>query len=83
MTDDYYSRFLPQMRKEVMLGIDEIGAASRYHSDRWEGEPPEFDDPFEIFNKYRSGSNSGSGTNASTIDALQQRIKALEDKYQN
>lgn len=78
MTDDYYQRFLPQMRKEVMLGIDEIGAADRYHADRYEGTPPDYDDPKELFDYFRNKDNKES--DSSTSD-WEKRIKALEDRY--
>ena len=78
MTDDYYQRFLPQMRKEVMLGIDEIGAADRYHSDRYEGTPPDYDDPKELFDYFRNKDNDQSDSSSSDWE---KRIKALEDRY--
>ena len=77
MTDDYYGRFLPQMRNEVLLGINEIGAADRYHGDRYEGTPPSYTDPKELFDYYK-GKTSGSSSSDSD---LEKRIKALEDKY--
>ena len=76
MTDDYYGRFLPQMRNSVLLGIDEIGAADRYHGARYEGTPPEYLDPENLFKKYSSDSDDDSGESD-----LEKRIKALEDKY--
>lgn len=75
MTDDYYGRFLPQMRKEVLLGIDEIGAADRYHGSRYEGKPPEYLNPDDLFKKYSSDSDDDSESD------LEKRIKALEEKY--
>ena len=78
MTDDYYQRFLPQMRKEVMLGIDEIGAADRYHADRYEGTPPDYDDPKELFDYFRNTDNKES---TSYTSDLEKRIKDLEDRY--
>jgi len=78
MTDDYYQRFLPQMRKEVMLGIDEIGAADRYHADRYEGTPPDYDDPKELFDYFRNKDNKES---TSYTSDLEKRIKDLEDRY--
>ena len=77
MTDDYYGRFLPQMRNEVLLGINEIGAADRYHGDRYEGKPPTYTDPKELFDYYKSKTSSSS----SSDNDLEKRIKALEDKY--
>ena len=78
MTDDYYQRFLPQMRKEVMLGIDEIGAADRYHADRYEGTPPDYDDPKELFDYFRSKDDNES---TSYTSDLEKRLKNLEDRY--
>lgn len=77
MTDDYYGRFLPQMRNEVLLGINEIGAADRYHGDRYEGKPPTYTDPKELFDYYKGKTSSSS----SSDNDLEKRIKALEDKY--
>ena len=77
MTDDYYGRFLPQMRDEVLLGIKEIGAADRYHGDRYEGTPPSYTDPKELFDYYKSKTSSSSSSDSD----LEKRIKALEDKY--
>jgi len=77
MTDDYYGRFLPQMRNEVLLGINEIGAAGRYHGDRYEGKPPTYTDPKELFDYYKGRTSSSS----SSDNDLEKRIKALEDKY--
>ena len=78
MTDDYYGRFLPEMRNSVMLGINEIGAADRYHGRRYEGTPPEYLDPEELFKKYRNDDDDASGDSE-----LEKRIKELEDKYKN
>ena len=75
MTDDYYGRFLPEMRKNVMLGINEIGAADRYHGNRYEGKPPEYTDPDELFEKYKRDDDNDESSD------LEKRIKALEDKY--
>jgi hypothetical protein len=77
MTDDYYRRFLPQMRNEVLLGISEIGAADRYHGDRYEGKPPTYTDPKELFDYYKSK----TGKDKDTDSELEKRVKALEDKY--
>jgi len=77
MTDDYYGRFLPQMRDEVLLGIKEIGAADRFHGDRYEGKPPTYTDPKELFDYYKSKTSSSSSSDSD----LEKRIKALEDKY--
>ena len=77
MTDDYYKRFLPQMRNEVLLGINEIGAADRYHGDRYEGKPPTYTDPKELFDYYKGKTSSSSSSDSD----LEKRIKALEDKY--
>ena len=77
MTDDYYGRFLPQMRKEVLLGINEIGAADRYHGERYEGKPPTYSDPKELFDYYRGK----TGKSKDSDSDLEKRIKALEDKY--
>ena len=77
MTDDYYGRFLPQMRNEVLLGINEIGAADRYHGDRYKGKPPTYTDPKELFDYYKGRTSSSS----SSDNDLEKRIKALEDKY--
>ena len=77
MTDDYYGRFLPQMRNEVLLGINEIGAAGRYHADRYKGKPPTYTDPKELFDYYKGRTSSSS----SSDNDLEKRIKALEDKY--
>ena len=77
MTDDYYGRFLPQMRNEVLLGINEIGAADRYHGDRYEGTPPSYTDPKELFDYYKGKTSSSSSSDSD----LEKRIKALEDKY--
>lgn len=79
MTDDYYGRFLPQMRKEVLLGINEIGAADRYHGDRYEGTPPSYTDPKDLFDYYK-GKTSDSDSDT-TMSDLEKRIKELEDKY--
>ena len=76
MTDDYYGRFLPEMRKNVMLGINEIGAADRYHGDRYEGKPPEYTDPDELFEKYKRNDDDDDSSSD-----LEKRIKVLEDKY--
>jgi len=81
MTDDYYRRFLPQIRNEVLLGINEIGAADRYHGDRYEGKPPTYSDPKELFDYYRSKTDRSSDSSDDTIKDLQDRIKELEDKY--
>ena len=75
MTDDYYGRFLPEMRKNVMLGINEIGAADRYHGNRYEGKPPEYTDPDELFEKYKRDDDNDESSD------LEKRIKVLEDKY--
>ena len=79
MTDDYYGRFLPQMRNEVLLGINEIGAADRYHGDRYEGKPPTYTDPKELFDYYKS--KTGKSDDNDTVKDLEKRIKELEDKY--
>jgi len=81
MTDDYYGRFLPQMRNEVLLGINEIGAADRYHGDRYEGKPPTYADPKELFDYYKSKTGKSDDSSNDTIKDLQDRIKELEDKY--
>ena len=83
MTDDYYQRFLPQMRKEVMLGIDEIGAADRYHESRYEGTPPDYIDPADLFKKYRGGDSDSSDDDDSsdTVQSLAKRLAELEKKY--
>ena len=75
MTDDYYGRFLPQMRNEVLLGINEIGAADRYHGDRYQGKPPSYTDPKELFDYYKGKTGKDSDSD------LEKRVKALEDKY--
>ena len=77
MTDDYYGRFLPQMRNEVLLGINEIGAADRYHGERYEGKPPTYTDPKELFDYYKGK----TGKDKDTDSELEKRVKALEDKY--
>jgi len=77
MTDDYYGRFLPQMRNEVLLGINEIGAADRYHGERYEGKPPTYTDPKELFDYYKNK----TGKDKDTDSELEKRVKALEDKY--
>ena len=77
MTDDYYGRFLPQMRNEVLLGINEIGAAGRYHADRYEGKPPTYTDPKELFDYYKGK----TGKSKDSDSELEKRVKALEDKY--
>jgi len=81
MTDDYYGRFLPQMRNEVMLGINEIGASDRYHGGRYEGKPPTYADPKELFDYYKSKTGKSDDSSNDTIKDLQDRIKELEDKY--
>jgi len=84
MTDDYYQRFLPQMRKEVMLGIDEIGAADRYHESRYEGTPPDYIDPSDLFKKYRdkdTGSDDDDTDDSDTVSSLSKRLAELEKKY--
>mgnify|MGYP003114218600 FL=1 len=81
MTDDYYGRFLPQMRKEMLLGINEIGAADRYHGERYEGKPPTYTDPKELFDYYKSKTGKSDDSSNDTIKDLQKRIKELEDKY--
>ena len=65
------------MRNEVLLGINEIGAADRYHGDRYEGTPPSYTDPKELFDYYKGKTSSSS----SSDNDLEKRIKALEDKY--
>lgn len=80
MTDDYYQRFLPEMRNSVHLGINEIGAADRFHGDRYEGSPPEYLDPEDLFKKYGNNSDIGIDDGDGESD-LEKRIKALEDKY--
>ena len=77
MTDDYYGRFLPQMRNEVLLGINEIGAADRYHGERYEGKPPTYTDPKELFDYYKGK----TGKSKDSDSELEKRVKALEDKY--
>ena len=77
MTDDYYGRFLPQMRNEVLLGINELGAADRYHGERYEGKPPTYTDPKELFDYYKGK----TGKDKDTDSELEKRVKALEDKY--
>jgi hypothetical protein len=77
MTDDYYGRFLPEMRQNVMLGINEIGAADRYHGNRYEGKPPEYTDPDELFEKYKRDDDDDNDESSD----LEKRIKVLEDKY--
>tara|TARA_B100001250_G_scaffold134326_1_gene114867 strand:+ start:5496 stop:6350 length:855 start_codon:yes stop_codon:yes gene_type:complete len=82
MTDDYYQRFLPQMRKEVMLGTDEIGASDRYHGSRYEGEPPDYTDPKDLFEAYRGGNSDDDDDDSNeTISSLNKRLKELEEKY--
>jgi len=81
MTDDYYGRFLPQMRNEVLLGINEIGAADRYHGERYEGKPPTYADPKELFDYYKNKTGKSDDSSNDTIKDLQDRIKELEDKY--
>ena len=81
MTDDYYGRFLPQMRNEVLLGINEIGAADRYHGDRYEGKPPTYTDPKELFDYYKNKTSDSDDDSQKTINDLTARIKELEDKY--
>jgi len=82
MTDDYYQRFLPQMRKEVMLGIDEIGAADRYHETRYEGTPPDYIDPADLFKKYRgSDSDDDDDNDSDAVASLTKRLDELEKKY--
>ena len=81
MTDDYYGRFLPQMRNEVLLGINEIGAAGRYHGERYEGKPPTYTDPKELFDYYKNKTGKSDDSTNDTIKDLQKRIKELEDKY--
>jgi len=81
MTDDYYRRFLPQMRNEVLLGINEIGAADRYHGDRYEGKPPTYSDPKELFDYYKSKTGDSDDSSNDTVKELEKRIKELEDKY--
>ena len=81
MTDDYYGRFLPQMRSEVLLGINEIGAADRYHGDRYEGKPPTYTDPKELFDYYKNKTGKSDDSSNDTIKDLQNRIKELENKY--
>jgi len=81
MTDDYYGRFLPQMRNEVLLGINEIGAADRYHGERYEGKPPTYTDPKELFDYYKNKTGKSDDSSNDTIKDLQDRIKELEDKY--
>jgi len=81
MTDDYYGRFLPQMRNEVLLGINEIGAADRYHGDRYEGKPPTYTDPKELFDYYKSKTGKSDDDDNDTMKDLEKRIKELEDKY--
>ena len=81
MTDDYYRRFLPQMRNEVLLGINEIGAADRYHGDRYEGKPPTYTDPKELFDYYKSKTGKSDDDDNDTMKDLEKRIKELEDKY--
>ena len=81
MTDDYYGRFLPQMRNEVLLGINEIGAADRYHGDRYEGKPPKYTDPKELFDYYKSKTSKSDDNDNDTMKDLEKRIKELEDKY--
>ena len=77
MTDDYYGRFLPQMRNQVLLGINEIGAADRYHGERYEGKPPTYTDPKELFDYYKGK----TGKSKDSDSELEKRVKALEDKY--
>tara|TARA_R100001443_G_scaffold49117_1_gene61477 strand:+ start:285 stop:911 length:627 start_codon:yes stop_codon:yes gene_type:complete len=81
MTDDYYQRFLPQMRNDVLLGVNEIGAADRYHGDRYEGKPPTYTDPKELFDYYKNKTSDSDDNSQKTIDDLTARIKELEDKY--
>ena len=83
MTDDYYQRFLPQMRKEVMLGISEMGAADRYHGSRYEGTPPDYIDPEDLFKKYRDKDTGGDDddNDSDAVKTLTQRLDELEKKY--
>lgn len=81
MTDEYYGRFLPRMRNEVMLGINEIGAADRYHGSRYEGKPPEYTDPKELFDYYKGKTDKKSGSDNKAISDLQKRLDELEKKY--
>ena len=81
MTDDYYNRFLPQMRNEVLLGINEIGAAGRYHGSRYTGKPPTYADPKELFDYYKNKKGNSEQTGNSEVDALNKRIDELEKKY--
>ena len=65
------------MRNEVLLGINEIGAADRYHGERYEGKPPTYTDPKELFDYYKGK----TGKDKDTDSELEKRVKALEDKY--
>ena len=69
------------MRKEVMLGIDEIGAADRYHADRYEGTPPDYDDPKELFDYYKGKTDTKDGSDNKAISDLTKRLDELEKKY--
>ena len=81
MTDHYYGRFLPRMRNEVMLGISEIGAADRYHGSRYEGKPPEYTDPKELFDYYKGKTDNKYGSDNKAISDLTKRLDELEKKY--
>jgi hypothetical protein len=81
MTDHYYGRFLPRMRNEVMLGISEIGAADRYHGSRYEGKPPEYTDPKELFDYYKGKTDKKDGSDNKAISDLTKRLDELEKKY--
>ena len=79
MTDDYYARFLPEIRNEVLLGTAEIGAADRYHGERYLGTPTDYTDPDDLFKKYRNDDDDES--ESSVTDELERRIQELEDRY--
>ena len=65
----------------MLLGINEIGAADRYHGERYEGKPPTYADPKELFDYYKNKTGKSDDSSNDTIKDLQKRIKELEDKY--
>ncbi len=72
MTDDYYMRFIPNLKRSVDLGTQEIGAAMRYHQDRANFVVPDVEDFEKIYAKYR---RDITGEEAPAETAVEKEIK--------
>ena len=51
-TDDYVSRFIPQLNRQANLEAREIGETGGFHTGRFAGSVPELGDPREMYEYY-------------------------------